>query len=122
MPSWRANSLRIGAMRERITIQSATESVDTAGQTNRTWSATYEDEPARIDPVSGGETLRGKQVQAGVTAIFTIHKRDGLDTKMRVLHNSTYYGIVYVNFVDGGLRYVELHCKALPVQSESVSS
>lgn len=114
MPNWRANALRIGAMRERITIQSKTETVDAIGQTNRTWAATYEDEPARYDPVSGGETLRGKQVEAGITALFTIHTRDSIDSTMRVMHGSNTYGIAYVNQVDGGLRYLELQCRAIP--------
>mgnify|MGYP003649036962 CR=1 FL=1 len=110
MPNWRANSLRLGAMRERITIQSPVETVDTIGQTNRTWADTYEDEPARYDPISGGETLRGKQVEAGVIAVFTIHKRDDIDSTMRVSYGGNHYGIAYVNPVDGGNRYLELRC------------
>ena len=110
MPTWRANSLRVGAMRERITIQTPTETVDSIGQTNRTWAALYSNEPARYDPISGGETLRGKQVEAGVTAVFTIHKRDSITSTMRVVHGSTTYGISYINPVDGGNRYLELRC------------
>ena len=110
MANWRANSLRIGAMRERITIQQKTETVDSIGQTNRTWANLYADEPARFEPVSGGETLRGKQVEAGVTVIFTIHKRAGIDTTMRVSYGGSTYGIAYINPVDGGNRYLELRC------------
>lgn len=110
MANWRANNLRIGAMRERITIKQPVETVDTIGQTNRTWTALYSDEPARFDPVSGGETLRGKQVEAGVTAVFTIHFRDSIDSTMKVYHGSDEYGIAYINRVDGGRRYLELRC------------
>ena len=110
MPSWRSNALRIGAMRERVTLQSPVETVDSIGQTNRTWVDEYEDEPARYEPISGGETLRGKQVELGVTAVFTIHRRDDIDSTWRVVHGSTTYGIGYVNPVDGGLRYLELRC------------
>lgn len=112
MPSWRANNLRIGAMRERVTIQEPVETVDSIGQTIRTWSTVYADEPARYDPVSGGETLRGKQVEAGVTAVFTIHKRDGMSTTYRVQHAGNNYGIAYINPVDGGQRYQELRCQS----------
>lgn len=110
MPNWRANSLRLGSMRERITIQEPVETVDSIGQTVRSWSDLYSNEPARFDPVSGGETLRGKQVEAGVTAVFTIHKREGIDATMRVGFGGTDYGISYINPVDGGNRYLELRC------------
>jgi len=112
MTNWRANGLRVGAMRERITIQRKEETVDEIGQTNRSWVDLYKDEPARFEPTSGGETLRGKQVEAGVVAVFTIHARDAIDSTMRVQHRSTLYGIAYVNPVDGGQRYIELRCQA----------
>ena len=112
MTNWRANGLRVGAMRERVTIQRIEETVDEIGQTNRSWVDVYTGEPARYEPISGGETLRGKQVEAGVVAVFTIHARDGIESTMRVQHGSKLYGIAYVNQVDGGSRYIELRCQA----------
>lgn len=99
-------------MRERIAIQVPVESVDDAGQANRTWQDVYANEPAKFDPISGGETIRGKQVESGVTAVFTIHARSDIDSTMRVMFRSSVYGIAYVNPVDGGLRYIELRCQS----------
>jgi len=99
-------------MRERIAIQRIEESIDAIGQTIRSWVDVYKDEPARYEPVSGSETLRGKQVEAGVVVVFTIHARDAIDATMRVQHGANLYGIAYVNPVDGGSRYIELRCQA----------
>lgn len=110
--TWRPSKLRIGAMRERIDIQTATETTSDAGDVSRTWSNTYASQPAKFEPTSGGETLRGKQVEAGINAVFTIHYRSSITPEMQVVHGSTTYGIVYVRPVEGGRRYLELWCKA----------
>ena len=111
--TWRpGRGFRVGTMRERVTVQSGTAAVDSVGQSVLTWTALYTDEPAMFEPVTGGETLRGKQVDAGVTAIFTVHYRSTYTPEMRLVHESTTYGIVYAKPVEGGRRYTELHCKA----------
>lgn len=102
----------MGAMRERVEVQSLTIAVSSAGDRTETWAALWANEPASYDPISGGETLRGRQVDAGVNAIFTVHFRDGYLTTQRLLYGSTTYGILYVNPVDGGRRFIELHCTA----------
>jgi SPP1 family predicted phage head-tail adaptor len=110
--TYRQTSLRIGAMRWRITIQSLAVTVSSAGDRSETWTDFYLDEPAEVNYVSGGETLRGKQVSAGVTMIFVVRFREDYDTTMRVVFDSVNYGIVFVRPVEGGRRYIELHCKA----------
>lgn len=110
--TWRPQQFRTGSMRERINIQTATSTVDSIGQSVPTWATTYTNEPAKFEPTSGGETLRGKQVEAGITAVFTVHYRSAYVSTMRVVHGSTNYGIVYVKPVEGGKRYVELWCKS----------
>lgn len=110
--TWRPRSFRLGAMRERIDIQSLTVSVSEAGDRTETWTTTISKEPAAFDPTSGGEGLRGRQVEATIAAIFTVHYRDGYLPTQRVVHNGTTYGIVYVKPVEGGRRYIELQCKA----------
>lgn len=107
----RPQQFRLGAMRERITIQTATETTSDAGDVTPTWADTYANEPAKFDSVSGGETLRGKQVEAGINAVFTVHYRSTFTPKMRVVHNSNNYGIVYIKQIEGGRRYSELWCK-----------
>lgn len=109
--TWRPSRFRLGSLRDRITVQSPTATIDAAGQTIRTWAALFTNEPASFDSASGGETQRGKQVDATITAVFTVHFRDGYTTEQRVLYNGQTYGIVYVRPVEGGRRYIELHCK-----------
>lgn len=112
--TWRPmRGFRVGAMRERINIQTATDSVDDAGQPIRSWANTYANEPACWEPISGQETLRGRQVEAGITTIFYTHYRSSVVPQMRVVHNSVNYGIVYVKPIEGGRRYLELQCKAV---------
>lgn len=111
--TWRPQrGFRVGAMRERIDVQSVTIAVSDAGDRSETWADTLTDEPAAVDPVSGGETLRGRQVEAGINVVFTVHYRTTYTPEMRVVYDSTNYGIVYVRPVEGGRRYTELFCKA----------
>lgn len=113
MSNWRPRrGFRVGKMRERINIQQASVT-ETTGQPVRSWANLYASEPASFEPASGGETIRGRQVEANVSAVFIIHKRTGINTEMRVVHDSTNYGIVRVLPVEGGNRYIELHCRAL---------
>lgn len=109
---YRPPRFRVGKLRERINVQEATVDEST-GQPSRTWANLYANEPAGFEPVMGGETIRGRQVEANTTAIFTVHFRSGYSTELRVQHDSTNYGITRVVRVDGGRKYLELHCKAV---------
>ena len=111
--TWRpGKNFRVGAMRERITIQSLSVAISDAGDKTETWSDLYVDEPAAFDSVSGGETLRGRQVEAGINAVFTVRYRSEYATTQRITHDGTTYGIVYVKPVDGGRRYSEIYCRS----------
>lgn len=110
--TYRPRNLRLGAMRERITVETATVDAST-GQPVRTWATVVANEPAAFEQVTGGETLRGRQVEANVTAIFTVRFRSNTySVEQRITHNGIEYGIVRVMPVEGGRRYIELRCKA----------
>lgn len=111
--TWRPRRFRVGAMRERINIRSSTDVVDTAGQPIRTWSTVYANEPAEFTPTSGGESLRGRQIESGINSVFVVHYHADIVPTMQVVHGSTIYGIVRVRQTDGGKRYMELECKAV---------
>lgn len=116
--TWRpGRGFRVGAMRDFINIQSHTVDAS-SGQPIRSWSNLHVAVPAQWQPVSGGETVRGRQVEAGINDIFIIRHKNGLSTDMRVIHaaTNTTYGIVSIIHSDGGIRYLELHCKAIPVE------
>ena len=105
--TWRpTRGFRLGAMRERVNLQTATEAVDSAGQVIRTWATTYASEPAQRMPIRGGEGARGRQVEAGIDELFIVHFREDVTPQMRLGHASRNYGIVYVNPVEGGRRYL----------------
>lgn len=103
----------LGDMRNRITVKVESATQDSAGQpvvTRTTWLV---DEPAKFEPTSGGEGARGRQVEAGIAAIFTVHYRDGYTPEMSVVCAGQTYHIVYVKPVDGMNAFRELHCKAV---------
>lgn len=105
----------IGEMRSRITVKTETPAQDAAGQPVVTLVTWLTNEPAKHEPISGGESARGRQVEAGITAIFTVHYRAGYTPEMAVICNGQTYGIVYVLPVDGMNAYRELHCKGVVI-------
>ena len=92
----------------RIIFQSATETIADTGEPVVTWVNYRTDEPAEFVPTGGTETIRGRQIEAGTRAIFRVNYRDGYTTQMRILHDSVYYGITYINKVDGLNRELEI--------------
>lgn len=110
--TWRPSRFRVGAMRERITVQSLTVTISDAGDKAEAWANLYVNEPAIYDPASGSETLRGRQVEAGVNVVFITHYRTAYAPEQRVSYGGNTYGIVFVKPVEGGRRYVELHCRS----------
>lgn len=114
MTSRPMGGFKVGQMRHRITLQVATESVDTSGQTIRTWAADLFKEPAQWIPTSGGETIRGKQIEAGINAVFIVRYRNDKYTPLkRISFDDRTYGIVHVKDIDGLRRYTQLECKAV---------
>ena len=117
-----SNNFRVGEMRHRITIKTETVAQDAAGQPVVSLVNWLVDEPAKFEPTGGGEgassaagIARARQVQAGITAIFTVRYRDGYTPQMVVDINGDRYWIVYVNPVQGMDRYRELHCKSVVI-------
>lgn len=108
--SGRPRDLKVGAMRQRCTIQQVTETLDSAGQPVVSWTNYLVDEPCQFIPTGGSETMRGRQLESGTKAIFRVRYRSGYVPEMRIVYGSTNYGITYVNQIDGLRRYIELVC------------
>lgn len=106
-------NFRVGAMRHRITIESASTSPDDAGQPIRTWSTLRNSVPAQFHQTGGGQTYRGQQLQETIDAVFVTRYRTGYDTTQRIVHDGTTYGIMRISPVDGVNRYLEIFCKAI---------
>lgn len=105
----------LGEMRSRITVKTETTAQDAAGQPIVTLATWLVDEPAKFEPITGGESARGRQVEAGIKAIFTVHYRAGYTPEMAVICKGQTYGIVHVMPVDGMDAYRELHCKGVVI-------
>lgn len=101
--------------RHRITIQSVVETIDASRQLVRTYTTRYANQPASFQQVSGGEFVRGRQIESGVTAVFECNYRAGYDVTDRILFDGTYYGIVRIDNPGGVKRYTTFYCKAAPV-------
>jgi SPP1 family predicted phage head-tail adaptor len=100
-------------MRHRITVKVESATQDSAGQPIVTLVNWLVDEPAKFETIAGTEGARGRQVEAGVSAVFTVHYRSGYTPEMVVACAGQNYGIVGVHAVDGMNAYRELHCKAV---------
>jgi len=106
---------KLGDMRHRITIQSAVEATDDSRQKIITYINRLTNEPATFEEVTGGEVNRGRQIEAGVTAIFKVNRRRDYSTRDRILFRGQTYGIVRTENPEGIQRFTYLHCKAAPV-------
>jgi len=114
MSLYQGKRFAIAEMRHRILIQEMTETFDTtSGQPTRTWSTFALKEPAAYDEVRGGESFRGSQIEANITAVFTLRYRPGYGPTMRIYHNARYYNLVFARRVRGYDRYLELHCRTV---------
>jgi SPP1 family predicted phage head-tail adaptor len=104
---------RLGEMRHRITIKTETTLQDAAGQPVVSLVDWLVDEPAKYEPTQGGEGARGRQVEAGISAIFTVRYRDGYTPQMAIDFGRERFWVVYVKPVQGMDRYRELHCRSV---------
>jgi SPP1 family predicted phage head-tail adaptor len=102
--------MRSGQLRNRITIEAATEAPDTAGQPIRTWSPLVSRLPAKVEQVSGGETIRSRQVSAGCRTLITVRYRTDVTSEMRVVWEGRTLGIVAVRDPYGTGRELWIEC------------
>jgi len=96
-------------MRNRITFRQVEETRDTAMQPVRTWSAFMVDVPASVERVTGGEIVRGRQMEATVTDLITIRTSRGIDPKMQIVCGEDTYGIVHID--DTEIKYTSIQAK-----------
>lgn len=107
--------MRTADRRHRITLRQPVKSLDDSRQQIISWESELTDQPAKYQQVSGGEVVRGKQIEAGVTALFTVNYRSEYTTEKQILFRGQTYGIVRVDDPDGVERFQDIHCKAAPV-------
>jgi len=82
-----------GRLRERVTVQQATESRNSLGETLLTWS-TYAERWASVEGVSAREVLAAGQMDVTVTHRVRMRYVDGMTQNMRLLWRSRTLDIV----------------------------
>lgn len=87
--------MRAGALRERVTLQSATEASDGAGGQTLTWANVATDPVvwARVEPTEGREKFAAMQIQGRYTHRVTLRYRTDLTLKLRVVWGSIYLNV-----------------------------
>ena len=73
-----------GRLRERITVQHATETRNALGETTQAW-AIYAERWASVDGISAREFLTSGQQQTEITHRVRMRYLDGLNSTMRVM-------------------------------------
>lgn len=101
--------MKIGKMRYRVTIQYPMGTVDNYGNAIDSWQD-LKTVWADIVPVSGREYLTASQATSETTYKIYIRYMDGINAKMRIIHNEQVYEI---NAVLGDKRsgMLTLMCK-----------
>lgn len=100
-------------MRHRISVKQRITSRDqSTGQPTEAWLVRFENEPAAFNEVAGGEQLRGRHIEAGVTAVFVVNYREEYKETDIIDFDGVEYGIVRLRRPDGIKRYLEIHAKA----------
>lgn len=84
--------IRAGEFRERLAIQSVTETRGTAGGVSKSW-ATSVTVSGRVLYLSGRELEAAEKINAQTSIEFQIRRRTDLTVKMRVNWNSQNWNI-----------------------------
>lgn len=108
--------VRTGELRHRIHLQHPNESQDGSGQPVPKWKNITKDIPAAVFATSGGERLRGTQVEAGVDTVVVV--RFGLKKhgdygwpQHRFLHDGRELNIVKAVDEEGTREFLTCQCK-----------
>jgi len=100
-------ALDIGRMRERVTVQQATERRNSLGETTLEW-ATYATRWASVQGVSSREALELGQVDISVTHRVRMRYVDGMTHNMRLLWRGRLLEIVSLLEYDNRSEHVAI--------------
>lgn len=86
---------RIGALRDRLTLEQAVRTADGGGGAAVSWE-TVTELWAQVRPITGDERLRAGQVTGRITHKVTLRYRDGIVPAMRFRQGARILDIVAV--------------------------
>lgn len=101
--------MRAGTLRRRIVIETPTETQDTFGEPDVTWSE-FASIRASVEPLAGREFFQSRQFDAEISTRFIMRYVSGITAKMRVKYDSRYFDINAVINVDDRNRETVLMC------------
>lgn len=104
--------MKIGPLRQRITLQRPVASKGASGGNVTTWVDVPPELWASVKNMGGTElrsTKHGGEVAEARTDI-TIRYRSGVTAEMRVIYNGSAYNIRHVNNWNEGNRFIILTC------------
>lgn len=102
--------MRAGQLRHKVTIQQASQSLDSSRQPVNAWVKVAEVWCA-VEPLSGRELMNAQQQQPDVTHRVRLRHRDDVTPKMRVLHGSRELYIESILNIDERDREQHLMCR-----------
>lgn len=88
-----------GNLDRRIVIQTGTETVTGNGERTTSW-ATFHTCWAGMEYGTGSEKYEGDQLSALNQTRFKVRYKSGINEKMRISYDSSYYDIMHIEEVD----------------------
>lgn len=105
--------MRAGQLRERVTIQSVTETQNSIGEPIETW-ATFAIVWGAVEPLPGRDRYTAAQLEEPVVSRLRIRYLPGINAKMRVTHDGVTYAIRGAPMIDAKKTQIELLVESLP--------
>lgn len=95
--------MRAGKLRHRIAIEAPTGAQNEFGEPVDTW-AVHSAVWASKEDLTGREAFAAQQVNAAVSTRFGVRFIEGINARMRIVHDGTLYNIVSASDPDGRKR------------------
>lgn len=102
-------AVRVGRLKDLVTLQKLSETLDDFGQPTQDW-VTEASCWAGIEPISGRERIAGDQVYADLTHRVMMRYRSGVTPKMRIVQADRILEIAAVIDRDNRHEQLELLC------------
>lgn len=113
MSRYAQQELGAGILRHWLTLEAPATGQDAAGQPNTGFRKVGRLR-AEIIATSGGEYVRGQQMEAGVTSLVTIRYRRNVTTDMRLVTcDGRHLNIVKAVDVEGRREWLSVQCKEI---------
>lgn len=105
--------MRIGRLKAKVTIQSASEVPDVYGDPVSTWSNFAANRWAEVDPQKGVEQFLRQRIISEETILFRLRYITGVRPKMKLVYGGDDYDIRSVINVRNADRELLLECQKI---------